>query len=154
MEQETPWLSDSEQRLWRQWLTVNMKLTVALHRQLQDGAGLSLPDFEVLVHLSETPQHRMQVSDLASTLTWERSRLSHHVARMQKRGLVVREACPTDARSTFVALTSQGEAAISEAAPGHAQLVKSLVFRDLNGSEMEGLGSALRKVLVNLEPPL
>lgn len=149
-----PWLSDTEQRLWREWLTVNMHLTAALQRQLQDGADLSLPDFEVLVQLSENPQRRMQVSDLASALTWERSRLSHHVARMQKRGLVVREDCPTDARSTFVVLTPHGEAAITEAAPGHAQTVKSLVFQDLTASEMETLGSAFRKVLANLEPTL
>lgn len=154
MEQKMPWLSDTEQRLWREWLTVNMHLTAALQRQLQDGTGLSLPDFEVLVQLSEHPQRRMQVSDLASALTWERSRLSHHVARMQKRGLVVREDCPTDARSTFVVLTPQGEAAITEAAPGHAQAVKSLVFQDLTASEMETLGSASRKVLANLEPTL
>ena len=154
MEQKTPWLSDTEQRLWRQWLTANMQLAVALQRQLQDEAGLSLPDFEVLVQLSETPHHRMLVSDLASALTWERSRLSHHVARMQKRGLVVREDCPTDARSTFVVLTSQGEAAITRAAPGHAQTVRSLVFEDLTAGEMESLGSTLRKVLTNLESTL
>lgn len=151
MEQELPWLSDTEQHLWRQWLTVNVRLAAALHRQLQNEAGLSLPDFEVLVQLSENSQRRMRVSELANALAWERSRLSHHVARMQKRGLVVREDCEVDARSAFVTLTQEGQSAIEGAAPGHAQTVRSLVFRDLTVSEQESLGSALQKVLANLD---
>lgn len=151
MTSTTPWLTEAEQRAWRSWLAVNAQLPAVLHRQLQRDSALSLQDFEVLVHLSETADRRARVSDLAQTLQWERSRLSHHIKRMETRGLVIREECADDGRGAYVVLTEDGRAAIERAAPGHAQTVKDLVFSSLTKRELEGFTNATEKVLAHLD---
>lgn len=153
MTSDDPWLTEPEQRAWRDWLAVSSQLPAALHRQLQRDSPLSLQDFEVLVHLTETGVNRLRVADLAQVLQWERSRLSHHVKRMEKRGLVVREECPDDGRGAFVVLTDDGLAAIRQAAPGHAQTVKDLVFSSLTKRELEIFTIATGKILANLNQP-
>ncbi len=145
------WLTDAEQRAWRNWLTASAKLPAALHRQLQRDSALSLPDFEVLVHLTETAAARARVSELAQTLQWERSRLSHHIKRMESRGLVAREECVDDGRGAYVVLTDQGRLALERAAPEHARTVKSLVFDSLTPQELEAFTSAVSKVLTRLD---
>ncbi len=154
MNSTTPWLSDAEQRAWRSWLSVNAQLPAVLHRQLQRDSGLSLQDFEVLVHLTETTEHRSRVADLAQALQWERSRLSHHIKRMETRGLVLREECVEDGRGAYVVLTEAGLAAIEHAAPGHAQTVKEFVFDPLTKRELDGFTSAVEKVLSHLNQPV
>ena len=154
MNSTTHWLSEVEQHAWRSWLSVNAQLPAVLHRQLQRDSGLSLQDFEVLVHLTEATDHRSRVADLAQALQWERSRLSHHIKRMETRGLVLREECLEDGRGAYVALTEVGLSAIEQAAPGHAQTVKELVFDPLTKREFEGFTSALEKVLSSLNQPV
>lgn len=144
--EDEPWLSDVEQRLWRRWVGVSAKLPAAQHRQLQADSGLSLPDFVVLVLLTESDQGRVRVSDLARGLEWERSRVSHHVSRMQRRGLVRKDECPDDARGAFVVVTAQGRAAIEAAAPGHAREVRRLVFDQLSASDVEVISDALARI--------
>lgn len=146
-----PWLSDKQQRVWRHWLTVNALLPAVLHRKLQADAGLSLPDFDVLVQLTESPEGRVRVTDLARSLSWEKSRASHHLTRMERRGLVRREECRDDGRGAFVVLTSDGRTAIEQAAPGHVRTVRSLVFDGLTEEEVDVLESALDKVLARLD---
>src|SRR6187431_3359778 len=102
MSPEAPWLSHRQELVWRGWLRLNAELSATLQRELQDDAGLSMPDFEVLVHLTDNPQGRVRISDLARLLHWERSRVSHHVKRMEGRGLVQRTECPEDGRGAFV----------------------------------------------------
>lgn len=153
MTSSSPWLTDAEQYAWRNWLAVSTQLPAMLHRQLQRDSALSLQDFEVLVHLTETGDHRARVSDLAGTLQWERSRLSHHIKRMETRGLVVREECPDDGRGAFVVLTDAGRVAIEAAAPEHARTVKDLVFSSLTKRELETFTTATEKVLAHLNAP-
>lgn len=145
------WLDDEEQRIWRQWLRVNSLLTARLAREMVEESGLSLPDFEVLVHLSETVDQRDRVVALADGLRWERSRLSHHLTRMEKRGLVQRQACPQDRRGAFVALTTAGMRALREAAPGHVREVRNAVFDELNDVELSQLDALTSKLLAGLE---
>ena len=152
MTSEDPWLTDEQERVWRNWVTVNVQLPTALHRQLQTDSDLSLQDFEVLVYLTDAEDGRVRVSDLARALQWERSRLSHHVKRMQARGLVEREGCPDDGRGAFIAITSPGRRAIEQAAPGHARTVRGLVFDSLTEDELAMLGSITEKLLGNLAP--
>ncbi|SDS86817.1 DNA-binding transcriptional regulator, MarR family [Nocardioides scoriae] len=147
---ETPWLGEDQQRVWRQWLAVTAALPAALNRQLQADSGLSLPDFDVLVQLSDHPQGRVRVSALADALQWERSRLSHHVKRMQARGLVEREECDDDGRGWFVVLTPRGRAVIAAAAPDHAREVRELVFDDLTPDELATLAGVTTKVMRRL----
>ncbi len=154
MMSSTPWLTDAEQRAWRNWIAVSAQLPTVLHRQLQRDSGLSLQDFEVLVNLTETAGQRARVADLATTLQWERSRLSHHIKRMESRGLVVREECVEDGRGAYVVLTETGLTAIESAAPGHARTVNDLVFSSLTEEELEGFTRTVEKVLAHLNEPV
>lgn len=143
------WLSDEEQTVWRRWLRVNAQLTVALQRDLQEQ-GVSLPDYEVLVLLTESPEGQVRVSDLAQGLEWERSRVSHHVTRMEKRGLVRREECSSDRRGAFVVVTAEGRRAIEDVAPSHVATVRRLFFDPLDDGEAAGIDAALAKVEARL----
>ena len=148
---DTPWLDDRQQQVWRAWLQVGSRLPAALNRQLQRDSELSLQDFDVLVQLTDVDEGRVRVSALAAALGWERSRLSHHVTRMERRGLVAREECDDDGRGAFVVLTPTGRAAIERAAPGHVRTVRSLVFDALAPAEVDALGDVLAAVLDRLE---
>ncbi|KUI24299.1 MarR family transcriptional regulator [Mycobacterium sp. IS-1742] len=120
------WLSAEEQRVWRGYLAMVAELQVAMNRQLQRDCGLSLADYEVLVALSERGARR--VNELGQALAWEQSRLSHQLRRMRDRGLVSRRDAADDRRGATVALTEAGAAALRAAAPGHAALVRRVLF--------------------------
>jgi DNA-binding MarR family transcriptional regulator len=151
MSSEKPWLTEKQQRVWRGWLAMNARLPAALHKQLQEDSGLSLPDFDVLVQLTDTPAGKVRILALAHALGWERSRLSHHIKRMEARGLVEREECPEDGRGAFVVLTRPGRDAIERAAPEHARTVGDLVFDALTDDELDTLSRLTDKVLDRLE---
>ncbi len=146
------WLSSADQHTWRRWLRLNALLPAALHRQLRSDFGLSLPDFDVLVHLTDDPQGRVRVSDLARGLNWERSRVSHHITRMERRGLVLREECSEDGRGAWVVLTAEGRTAIETAAPAHVETVRRIVFEALTREEIDTLSNVIEKVLARVEP--
>ena len=147
MADDSPWLAEDQQLLWRSWLRLNSLLPVVLHRELQADAGISLSDFEVLVALTDNPAGRVRVSDLARELNWERSRVSHHVTRMERRGLVERSECRDDGRGAWVVLTGHGRSAIERAAPGHATTVRRLVFDDLSPQELTVMSGVIDQVL-------
>jgi DNA-binding MarR family transcriptional regulator len=151
MTTESPWLTTKQQRVWRDWLAMNARLAAALHKQLQKDSGLSLPDFDVLVQLTDTAQGRVRILPLANALGWERSRLSHHIKRMEARGLLEREECPQDGRGAFVVLTPAGREAIQRAAPEHARTVRDLVFDALTDNELDIVARFTDKVLNRLE---
>ena len=109
MDVGTPsWLSTREQRAWRAYLAMQAGLTAELNRRLQVESGLSLSDFDVLVALTDRRGERIRVGELSAVLHWEKSRLSHHLTRMQRRGLVARVECPDDGRGAELELTEQG----------------------------------------------
>ncbi|MEV4682815.1 MarR family winged helix-turn-helix transcriptional regulator [Streptomyces kurssanovii] len=151
MDTDSPWLTEQQQHVWRSWLRVNTELPTALHRQLQADSELSLPDYDVLVQLTDTPEARVRVQDLARALRWERSRLSHHIKRMENRGLVRREEVPDDGRGAYVVLTAEGRATIEQAAPAHVRTVRNLIFDAVGADDLAALGTVLDKVLARLE---
>jgi DNA-binding MarR family transcriptional regulator len=151
MSSDFRWLTAEEQRVWRRWLTLNAQLSATLQRELQDDAGLSTQDYEVLVHLTDSPEGRMRVTDLARLMQWERSRVSHHVTRMERRRLVQRVECAEDGRGAFVVITLQGRAAIEQAAPGHVNTVRRLVFDVLSPEEVDSFGAIIDKALAQLD---
>jgi DNA-binding MarR family transcriptional regulator len=148
---EPRWLDAAEQRAWRSYLRMQGQLSARLNRQLQLDSGLSLADFDVLVQLTDVPAARVRVSELARSLQWEKSRLSHHVARMERRGLVRREECTDDGRGSFVVLTEAGRTAIESAAPPHVDAVRRFVFDDLTPVQLEALSAITAHVLSRLE---
>jgi DNA-binding MarR family transcriptional regulator len=151
MDSEVRWLTAQEERLWRGWLRLNAELASALQRELQQDAGLSISDYEVLVHLTDSPEGRLRVTELAGLLQWERSRVSHHIKRMVGRGLVERVECSEDGRGAFVVITPQGRAAIEEAAPGHVMAVRRLMFDALSEEEKAALAAVIDKLLARPE---
>ena len=148
---EPRWLDEHQQRAWRSYLAMNAQLNARLHRQLQADFGLSLADFAVLVQLTDSPDERVRVLELAQALQWEKSRLSHHLARMQRRGLIARQDCPEDARGTFIVLTPHGREAIEDAAPRHVDTVRDLVFDHLTPEQVDTLHTIAKQVLARLE---
>ena len=147
---DTPWLGDSQQQAWRSYLQMTARLTARLGQELQADSELSLADFDVLVHLSETPGGRIRVLELASALQWEKSRMSHHLARMDRRGLIARQQCPQDRRGSDVVITEAGRSAIEAAAPQHVAAVRRYVFDALTAEEVDALARVADRVLGRL----
>jgi DNA-binding MarR family transcriptional regulator len=144
------WLDDREQQAWRGYLAMQTELQAHLNRRLQADSGLSLSDFAVLVTLTDTDDGRLRAGELAEALQWEKSRLSHHLGRMQRRGLVERQECPDDARGAFVAVTDDGRRAIERAAPPHVETVRDLVFDVLAPDDVDALARISDAVLTRL----
>lgn len=108
----------------------------------------------MLVHLTEQPDGRMRPVELGAELGWEKSRLSHHVSRMTKRGLVTKERCPSDRRGSFVAVTAQGRAEIAAAAPGHLTAVRELFVDHLTDAQLDAIADVAETVLAATDPVL
>jgi DNA-binding MarR family transcriptional regulator len=141
------WLNIDEQRVWRTYVRMSSLLPAQLNRQLQQDSGLTLPEYEVLVQLSEAPGGRLRPFQICEALTWEQSRLSHQLTRMQHRGLVAREECEADGRGAFVVLTPAGAEAIAAAAPGHVAAVRSLIFDRLTDAQRAAFEEACAAVV-------
>ena len=146
------WLTDEQQQIWRGYLTMTSLLQTAMHRQLQQDCELSLPDYDVLVALAERGPQRM--NELGDALGWEQSRLSHQLRRMRGRGLVERSGSRDDRRGASVELTDSGRAALDSAAPGHVELVRSVVFDGLSAAQLKAFGSVIESALGRLTSPL
>ena len=117
------WLTRDEQDAWRAFLATSKLLFRQLDRDLQPF-GLSGNDYEILVVLSEAPDHRLRMTDLADATAQSRSRLSHQITRMEAAGLVRRDTCPGDKRGLFAVLTDTGMATIERVAPYHVNSVR------------------------------
>jgi DNA-binding MarR family transcriptional regulator len=135
----TRWLDPDEQRTWRTFLTASRALMDTLDRELQRDAGMPHAYYELLVRLSEAPERRLRMSELAEASGSSRSRLSHAVARLEASGWVRREDCPTDRRGQVAHLTDEGFAALAAAAPGHVEGVRRHLFDALSPAQIEQL---------------
>jgi DNA-binding MarR family transcriptional regulator len=144
------WLEGGQQRAWLAYIRVQLRLSYEMNRQLLAESGMSLPDYDVLTALSVADGGRMQITELAAQIGWERSRVSHHVRRMTARGLVSCGLSAADRRVTEVTLTSRGRQALEAAAPGHVDLVRRLFFGGLPEGLVGALGDALESVYANI----
>jgi DNA-binding MarR family transcriptional regulator len=144
------WLTEEEQRAWRGLLRMTSQLNARMNRQLLRDYGVSLADYDVLVVLSEAPEGRLRVFEVADALAWEQSRVSHQLARMQRRGLIAREDCASDGRGALAVLTEAGRAAIERAAPAHVETVRQLVFDGLTHDQLTALTEVTTRVLDRL----
>ena len=147
------WLSDEEQAHWRSWIAATMLLTDRLGRDMLDGHDLSFADYEILVHLSESPDRRLRMSELATRTLSSRSRLSHQIDRMEKRGLVSRAHCDEDRRGTFAELTDHGWEVIVAAAPDHVASVRRHLLDPLGPRGFAELGRLCQRIVDNLDAP-
>ena len=141
------WLTEQEERAWRGLQFMQMHLEHELAQQLAVESGLSYPDYHVLVTLTDQPTGQMRLFELGDTLGWEKSRLSHHVTRMAKRGLVAKEACGDDRRGAFVVITPAGRTEIEAAAPGHLAAVRRLFVDRLTPRQIDSLAQIAETIL-------
>lgn len=147
----TQWLSDDQQAAWRAWLSASLLLNERLNRDLQAQHGLTLADYEILVWLSEAPDRRLRMSELASRTLSSRSRLSHQIDRMETAGLVTRELCAEDRRGSFAVLTEHGWETIVAAAPDHVASVRANLVDALTPEEFAALGAACESISARLQ---
>jgi DNA-binding MarR family transcriptional regulator len=147
---DSPWLSPPQKRAWVAYMRVQLRMNYEINRQLQLDSGLSLADYHVLNALSNAPDHKLQITDLAALIGWERSRLSHQVRRLCERGLTKRVQSEDDGRATDAVLTKKGLNAIVAAAPGHVALVKKLLFEPLPDELVSPFTAALEHIQASL----
>jgi DNA-binding MarR family transcriptional regulator len=143
-------LTPEQQRAWLAYMRVQLRLTYEMNRELQADSKLSLPDYDVLNALRYAPGGRMRITALAARIGWERSRLSHHVRRLENRRLVECRPAPADRRATEMTLTDQGWDEITSASSGHIELVRRLFFEGLPDELLEPLTVGLESVYANI----
>jgi DNA-binding MarR family transcriptional regulator len=146
----TDWLTASQQRTWLAYMRVYHRLEYEMNRHLLAECEMSLGDYTVLNALTNAAGNRMQLTSLATTIGWERSRLSHHLRRMTNRGLVDRLQSDTDGRATDAMLTAKGRRAIKAAAPRHVAWVRQLFFSDLSAAQERDLADILTSIYVTI----
>jgi DNA-binding MarR family transcriptional regulator len=146
----TRWLNDDEFRAWIGYRRMRALLDLQLARQLAADQGLSEPDYDVLTSLSDAEARRIRLSEMADRMLWSKSRLSHHVTRMQQRGLVTRQECPSDGRGAFIVLTDRGMETLRAAAPGHVAAVRAHFIDLMTDEQVRVLGEVTETVLEHL----
>jgi DNA-binding MarR family transcriptional regulator len=145
--QEPRWLDAEETLAWRTLAITMVRLPAALDAQLRRDAGISHFEYSVLALLSETPGRTLRMSTLATQAGSSLPRLSQVVARLEQRGWVRRTPDPADGRYTLAALTGQGQAKVTQAAPGHVKEVRRLVFDPLTKAQSRQLGEIGRRII-------
>ncbi|MFF4755006.1 MarR family winged helix-turn-helix transcriptional regulator [Streptomyces sp. NPDC002514] len=145
------WLNQEEKAAWDSFIRMQETLVGRLSRHIQADSGMSASDYLVLVNLTERGDGRMRFSDLAKRMEWEKSRVSHQVTRMTKRGLVAKEECPDDGRGAFIVATPAGYKAIEEAAPQHVEHVRRLFIDALTPNQLSTLARISKRVLDHME---
>lgn len=143
---EPRWLSPGEQHAWRATVNLSQLLLRQLDRDLT-AHGLNGHDYEILVELTEAPDRRLRMTELADATSQSRSRLSHQISRMEKRGLVRRDECEGDKRGTFAVLTAEGTAAIERVAPAHVENVRRHFIDRLSPRQLEEIGDAFGPIV-------
>ena len=133
---DPPWLTNDEMRLWRSIVALGSTMQ-QIEGDLKRDSDLSSPDYEVLVNLSESPDHQLRMSELSERVANSRSRLSQRIDRLTERGLVSRQQCPVDKRSTFAVLTDLGMNTIQAAAPDHVRSVRNHLIDRLDPNDVK-----------------
>jgi DNA-binding MarR family transcriptional regulator len=136
-------MTSRELAIWRSLLDTTAELRRILGAQLQES-GLSPGDYQVLLALSEADGRRLRSSKLAASIDWERSRLSHHLGRMERRGLICRDDCATDSRGAEVSLTKDGAGIFRRATVPHTRAIKKHFADALTPEQFEALADILQ----------
>ena len=147
----TQWLTREQQQHWRAYIAATTLLGERLSRELQAAHGITMADYEILVRLSEAPDRRLRMSQLADHTLASRSRLSHQVDRLEKVGLVERIPCAEDRRGANAVLTEKGWTLLVAAAPTHVEGVREHLVDQLTPEQFASVGDALAVVAAHLQ---
>ncbi|GID27224.1 MarR family winged helix-turn-helix transcriptional regulator [Paractinoplanes brasiliensis] len=139
-------LSDEQQIAWRTFIESSWALHTHLEDELRAQTGLSMNDYHVLVVLSEAPEHRLRMGELAGRLVFSPSRITYQISSMVKRGLVRKQPCPDDGRGQEAVLTDEGMAALESAAPLHLITVRDSFIDRLDPDELAVITRVFNKV--------
>jgi DNA-binding MarR family transcriptional regulator len=148
---DTRWLSDPQQRDWRAFVDGSVRLLDALDQSLKATHGLSMAEYEILVRLSEQPERKLRMAQLAAEASQSRSRLSHTCARLEAKGLVRRETCPSDKRGVFAHLTDEGFATLQRASHNHVTTVRDLFIDVVEPDDLEAIGRAFTAIMKKVD---
>ena len=140
------WLDETEMEAWQAFLRASIRLMDRLDAEL-DGHGLSLADYEILVHLSGEATGELRMTELAARTLVSRSGLTRRLDRLVDAGLVERRNCPTDRRGVFAVLTDVGRRRLEEAAPTHVEGVRRHFISQLEGQDLPALTASLNAVV-------
>ncbi|MEW2274688.1 MarR family winged helix-turn-helix transcriptional regulator [Streptomyces griseofuscus] len=150
---EPRWLASEQEHAWRAYCALTLLLEDTIDQQLRRDTGMTHLHYRVLVFLSDRPDQRLRMTDLAECLKIARTRLSYTIQRMEDAGWVRREDCPDDKRSQLAVLTDEGMQALKGAAPGHVSLVRTAVFDRLTHEQSRAFGEACQIILTGLIDP-
>ena len=147
-------VSTEEWDSWMSFRSMSRKLELALERQLQQDAEISAADYGVLHALLQAPERQLRARDLGRALLWEKSRVSHQVKRMEKRGLLERRECETDARGSWIGLTNDGARAVLGATRDHAATLRRYFFDVLDPAELAAFKAVSDRVVGIIDPEI
>jgi len=148
----TRWLDADQQRAWRAYIVGTTLLMERLDRDLREHHDLSLPEYEILVRLSETPDRMLRMAELADSVKNSRSRITHTIARMEREGIVERRQCAADGRGVFAILTDKGYALLEDAAPVPVESVRNALIDVVDGEDLQAVARAFASVADALTP--
>ncbi len=143
---EPRWLSESQQKSWRALVMGMTLLLDRLDADLRRGFDISLAEYEILVRLSERPERRLRMAQLADAMAHSRSRVTHTVKRMEKAGLVARTSTDEDRRGVVCAMTEQGHDLLVRMAPTHVNGVRDYLVDLASDADLEALGRVMNAV--------
>jgi DNA-binding MarR family transcriptional regulator len=144
--------SAADLKIWREYIETSRRLGSMLASRLQTQTDLSMADYAVLLALTEARGNTVRSSELAELIDWERSRLSHHLGRMESRGLVVRLKCVNDSRGAEIALTPEGSAQFRRASSSHLRAVQELFVDALSPELLAKVDEVNRALRTHLDP--
>ncbi|QEO08982.1 MarR family winged helix-turn-helix transcriptional regulator [Protaetiibacter larvae] len=143
-------VSPEDWAVWSDYYRAGRELTRAFDKRLLDDAGISHPEYLVMLTLWQAPEHHLRTGELADDLAWEKSRVSHQVTRMVARGLLDRRECATDARGVWVGLTAEGRRTLLRATRDHTTAIREWFFDVLSDEEKHIIQQASQRMRAKL----
>ena len=140
-------LSWQELGAWRGLLRVHSALVKAFDAELLAEYDLPLTSYEVLINLQAAPGRRRRMAELADGVLLSRSGMTRLVDRLEREGLIERDACVSDGRGTFAVLTAKGEELLSRARRTHLDGVRDRFLQHFTEDELEQLARMWNRVL-------
>jgi DNA-binding MarR family transcriptional regulator len=148
---DTRWLSNTEHQAWRAYLDATRLLLRTLDQQLTRDAGMSFTDFEILVILSEAPDRRLRMRELAEAMTTTRGGATRACGRLVTAGWVRRVECEDDKRGMMAELTGEGAEKLAAVSPGHVAEVRKRMFDLLSSRDVSVLGGAFETMREHMQ---